>query len=256
MRIPATTGERLRRRLPTPVAPKGGTSVKGPTRLHAVRLASVLLLSAPPLVSAQTPDTLVYADFETVQDNRPVSSRGGFIQLVSYQENDLQKSTYKGIEGMSPGAPEWVRIKKDDPNHAIKFDFALKAPNQYAGVGVEIHGQPDKDGKTVADDVTGYKQLSLQVYATGATRLRVETMSRGQGVDLQAGYPQKEFKVQPGLNTYKVPLKTLQQPSWVEIRLDPKEILKRLTAVGITVLCEACTPTEGMVIVDNVAFEK
>ncbi len=37
-----------------------------------------------------------------------------------------------------------VHIKKDDPNRAMKFEFALQAPNQWAGVGVEIHGLPDK----------------------------------------------------------------------------------------------------------------
>jgi hypothetical protein len=223
---------------------------------RALVLAGSFLLGGAVAASAQGGDTLVYADFETVENNRPVSSRGGRVQLISYQENDLQKSVHKGIEGANPAAPEWVRIKKDDPNHTAKFDFAFKAPNQYAGVGMEILGLPEKDGKPVADDVTGYKQLSLQVYVTGATRMRVETLSRGQGVDMQGGYPLKEFKVQPGLNTYKVPLKTLQQPAWAQTRVDPKQILKNLTAVSITVFCEACTPTEGMVIVDNVVFEK
>ena len=39
--------------------------------------------------------------------------------------------------------------------------------------------------------------------------IRVEAISRGHGVDLQAGYPQMSFKVRPGLNTYEVALKTL-----------------------------------------------
>src|SRR5690242_19053665 len=32
-------------------------------------------------------DQLVYADFENAQDKRPLSKRGGFVQLVSYQES-------------------------------------------------------------------------------------------------------------------------------------------------------------------------
>jgi hypothetical protein len=203
---------------------------------------------------AQKDAVLVYADFEKVENNRPVSARGGLVQITSYQESDLHKSTFKGIEGMNPPAPEWVRIKKDDPNHAIKFDYVLQAPNQFAGVGVEIHGQPDADGKPVADDVSGFKELTMQVYATGASMIRVEAISHGHGIEFQAGYPQKVFKIQPGLNIYKVPLNTLQQPSWVEGRGDAKAILKKLTSISITAFCEGCSPVQGMLIVDNVAF--
>jgi len=219
-------------------------------------LGGALLVGGQPAARAEDAKTLVYADFETTESNRPVSARGGVVQLTSYQESDVHKSTYKGMEGSNPPAPEWVRIKKDDPNHAIKFDYALLAPNQFAGVGVEIHGQPDKDGKPVPDDVSAFKELSMQVYATGAGLLRVEAISRGQGHDFPAGYPQKVFKVETGLTTYKVPLKTLQQPQWVETRVDAKEILKHLTSVSITAFCEQCTPVQGMVIVDNVVFEK
>ena len=102
-------------------------------------------------------NALVYADFETVADNRPVSARGGLVQLVTFQEDVLHKATFKGLENANPPAPELVRITKDDPNKAMKFDFAIQAPNQWAGVGVEIHGLPDKDGKPVSDDVSGYK---------------------------------------------------------------------------------------------------
>jgi hypothetical protein len=50
-------------------------------------LATLVTNSSAPGVSDKTPvqdgDKLVFADFEAVQDNRPVSSRGGFIQMVS-----------------------------------------------------------------------------------------------------------------------------------------------------------------------------
>jgi hypothetical protein len=206
---------------------------------------------------AQQGNALVYADFETMADNRPVSARGGFVQLVAFEEDALRKSTFKGLEGADPPAPELVHIKKDDPNRAMKFDFAIQAPNQWAGVGVEIHGLPDKDGKQVADDVSGYKNLSLQVYATGVPILRIEAISRGQGVDLAAGYPLMTFKVREGFNTYKVPLKGFSQPAWVtDTRIDPKDIFKKLTAINLSAFCDQCTPMQGMVIVDNIVFEK
>src|SRR3989442_2179459 len=65
----------------------------------------------------------VYADFETVQNKRPVSNRGGLIQLISYEETT--PSHFKGLANASPAAPELVRTKKDDPNHAIAFDYQL-----------------------------------------------------------------------------------------------------------------------------------
>lgn len=199
-------------------------------------------------------DSLVYADFETLQDNRPVSNGGGTIQLTSYQEST--PSHYKGLANSSPPAPESVHLKKDDPNHAIAFDYELYSPNQYAGVGVEIQGHPYKDGKPVADDVSGYKFLSMQIYATGVPALRVELISRGQGVSLSSGFPQMTFKIKPGFNTYRIPLSSLSQPTWAQTKVSTKDVLKKLTAVALTAYCEQCTPINGTIVVDNVIFQK
>jgi hypothetical protein len=199
-------------------------------------------------------EQLVYADFESVQDKRPVSSRGGQVQLISYQES--LPSRFKGLADSSPPAPEVVRLKPDDPNHAIAFDYELYSPNQYAGVGVEVHGQADKDGKPVPDDASGYKFLSMQVYATGVSNLRVEIISRGQGINLTSGFPQMSFRVKPGFNTYRIPLCSLNQPSWVQTKVGAKDVLKKLTAVSLTAYCEQCTPVRGTVVVDNIAFQK
>ena len=57
--------------------------------------------------------TLVYADFERIENGRPVSARGGLIQLYGWEESRVHKSTFKGLEGANPPAPELVRIKKD-----------------------------------------------------------------------------------------------------------------------------------------------
>ena len=199
-------------------------------------------------------DSLVYADFENVQDKRPYSNRGGWVQITSYQEST--PSHYKGLENSNPPAPEVVHLKKDDPNRAIAFDYELYSPNQYAGVGVEVHGQADKDGKPVADDVSGYKFLTMQIYATGVETLRVELTSRGQGISLSSGFPQMSFKIKPGFNTYKLPLSSFSQPAWAQTKVGTKDVLKKLTVVALTAYCEQCTPVHGTVVVDNIIFQK
>jgi hypothetical protein len=210
---------------------------------------------ADPEPSKPAAGKLVYADFERAESGKAVSSRGGSVTVTSYQESDLQKTTVKGAADGS-NTPELVRIKPDDPNHLAKFDFAFKAPNQWAGAGFEIKGQPDVDGKAPFDDVSGYKKLTFQLYAKGVDSVRVEAISHGYGVDLPAGYPQMLIKVRPGLNTYEVALCALAQPTWVDIKIETKKILQKLTSVNITATCDSCRPSEGMLIVDNVAFEK
>lgn len=213
-----------------------------------------LALSLSPTGEAQENDRLVYADFETAQDNQPVSNRGGLVQLFGYQESASSPSRYKGA-GPDSRSPELVRLSKDDPNRAIAFDFQLQAPNQFAGVGVEVHGQADKNGKPVADDVSRFKFLTLQLYVKGVTSLTTEFISRGHGVDMQSGYPAMTFKVSEGFNTYRVPLDSVNQPSWAEKKVKTKDILKKLTAVNFVVSCSQCVPTAGTVVIDNVIFQ-
>ena len=227
--------------------------------LVAVAVAVPLLVAQQPAVSpAPASKTLVYADFERIEQNRPVSTRGGLIQIYAYEESHSHKSTFKGLEGADPPAPELVRLKKDDPNRAAKFDYMLVAPNEWAGVTLEIHGLPDVDGKPVPEDVSAYKTLSLQVYATGIQILRLEAISGERGKDMANTYPQMNFKVRPGLSTYKVPLSAFAQPSWVtDRRVDPKDIFRKLTSINLTAFCDQCQLTQqGMVVVDNVEFEK
>lgn len=196
-------------------------------------------------------DTLVYADFEKIEDGHAVSARGGKVSVTSYQESDLRKTTVKAAAGNSP---ELVRVKPDDPDHLAKFDFAFQAPNQWAGATLEITGQKDVEGKAPFDDVSGYKKITFELFAKGVETIRVEAISRGYGIDLPMGHPQMTFKVRPGLNTYEVALKALAQPGWVEIKVDPKKVLQKLTALNITAYCDQCRPTEGMLIVDDVTF--
>jgi len=210
--------------------------------------------SSPTQENTTDQNKLVYADFEKVENGRPVSNGSGMIQIFTGQESMPVK--FKGLANASPGAPELVRLKDSDTNHLATFDFSLFGPNQWANVTLEIHGHQDKNGQPVADDVSAYKNLSLQMYVTGVDYVRIEFISHGQGIMLDYGFPQLAVKVKPGLNTYLIPLKGLLQPSWVQQRVDTKEVMKKLTAVSISAYCEQCAPQKGTVVVDNLVFQK
>ena len=213
----------------------------------------VVALLALSTLSQEGGDKFVYADFEKVENGRPVSSNGGMVQIYTAQESTPVK--FKGLANASPGAPELIVLKDAPQNHLASFDYNLVGPNQWANVTLEVQGRPTKDGKPVADDVSGYKQMALQLYATGVDSLRVEFVSHGQGINLTAGFPQLPIRLKSGLNTYVIPLKGLTQPSWAE-RVDPKEVLKKLTAISVSAYCNQCTPQNGMVLVDNIVFQK
>jgi hypothetical protein len=204
-------------------------------------------------LAQESGDKFVYADFEKMENGRPVSTNGGFVQIYTGKENT--PVTFKGLANASPGAPELIVLKDAPQNHLASFEYSLVGPNQWANVTLEVQGRPQKDGKPEADDVSGYKQLALQLYATGVDSLRVEFLSHGQGINLEAGFPQLPIRLKTGLNTYVIPLKGLQQPTWAE-KVDPKEVLKKLTAISVSAYCNQCTPQHGMVLVDNIVFQK
>ena len=212
---------------------------------------SILTTSA---LHAQDEKQFVYADFEKVENGRPVSNNGGLVQIYTAEESTPVK--FKGLANANPGAPELVVPKNAPQNHLATFEYSLTGPNQWAQVTLEIQGRAMKDGKSIADDVSGYKHLSLQLYATGTDSLRVEFISHGQGINITSGFPQLPLRIKPGLNTYLIPLKGLSQPSWVQERVDSKEVLKKLTAISISAYCNQCTPQQGIVAVDNVVFQK
>jgi hypothetical protein len=138
-----------------------------------------------------------------------------------------------------------------------KFEYSLLAPNQWSGVALEIHGRPDADGKPQTDDVSGYKYLSLQVYATGIRILRLELRANESGKDTRSVFPMFQIEVKPGLNTYRVPLSGFTQPAWADIRVDPKDLFKKLTSLSLTAFCDQCDqPKQGIIVLDNVVFEK
>lgn len=221
-----------------------------------ITAALLLLLVGSSLAQdeKQPADKFVYADFEKAENGRPVSNNGGLVQIYTAEESMPVK--FKGLANANPGAPELIVLKDAPQNHLASFEYNLIGPNQWANVTLEIQGRPMKDGKPVADDVSGYKQLSLQLYATGVDSLRVEFISHGQGINLTSGFPQVPLRLKPGLNTYLIPLKGLSQPSWVQERVDTKDVMKKLTAVSISAYCNQCTPQHGMILVDNLVFQK
>jgi hypothetical protein len=139
---------------------------------------------------------------------------------------------------------------------AAAFDYELRIPNEWEGVNMEVFGEPEKDGKPGADDVSGYKFITLRVFAKGPQYIRLELITRGYGANLESGYPMATFHVSPGFNTYKLKLDSFNQPEWA-MPLDLKrDVLKKLTSITIGVHCDKCLLEKGTVVVDNVAFEK
>lgn len=197
---------------------------------------------------------LVYADFQNLQNGRPVSKRGGMTRLNRYSENATNPPQFRGLENADPPAPALARVTADDV--AAAFDYQLRIPNEWEGVNLEVFGQPEKEGKLVADDVSGYKFITLRVFAKGPQYIRLELITRGQGVNLESGYPTATFRVSPGFNTYKLKLDSFNQPDWA-MQLDFKrDVLKKLTSVTVGVFCDKCTMEKGTVVVDNIAFER
>jgi hypothetical protein len=230
------------------------------TSLMVCAVVLLVVAKGPASATTQTKESandLVYADFETTKYDRPASSRGGWVQLFSYQQNAAMPPKFKGLAGAEPPAPESVKPVKDDPNAAAAFDFEMVLPNQYEGVIMEVIGLPEKeDGKAAADDVSGYSYLTLQASATGVTSLSVEFLSQGQGIDISAGSPQASIEIKPGFNLYKIPLMSLAQPPWASTKVNPMDVLKKLTAINIIAACGPCAATKGRVVVDNIVFHR
>ena len=222
-------------------------------------LAALMLVFAGP-VSAQdaskTSDAskLVYADFQNLQEGRPVSSRGGMTRLNRYSQNPANAPGFRGMEKADPPAPAPARVTTEDI--AAAFDYELRIPNDWAGVHMEVFGQPEKDGKLAADDVSAYKFITLRVLTKGAQYVRLELITRGHGANLESGYPMANFRVSPGFITYKLKLDSFNQPEWAT-QLDLKrDVLKKLTSITVGVHCDKCIMEKGTLVVDNIAFEK
>src|SRR5882724_6936011 len=150
----------------------GGTSMKKMVFFRSGFLAALILVAASSVLAQDTAKAaesdaskLVYADFQNLQNGRPVSKRGGMTRLNRYSQNAANPPQFRGLEKADPPAPALARVTADD---ASAFDYELRIPNEWAGVNMEVFGEPEKDGKLVADDVSGYKFITLRVFAKGA----------------------------------------------------------------------------------------
>lgn len=196
---------------------------------------------------------LVYADFQHPVNGRPVSVNGGRTALNKWAQNMGSAPKMRGLENSGPPSPALARVTDTDTAAAFQYDLM---PNEWAGVAMEVFGRPEKDGKLVPDDISAYKFMSVRIFAKGAQSIRIELIARGQGYNLESGYPFATIRVTPGFNTYKFKLDSFTQPEWAT-KLDFKrDVLKKLTSVTIGVNCDKCTFESGTVVVDNIVFEK
>src|SRR5437764_2895739 len=239
----------------------GGASMTRMIFSHC-SILTVLILSASGSVPAQNTSKpaesdgskFIYADFQNVESGRPVSKHGGAVRMNVYAPNSANPPQFRGLENATRPAPAFARVAADDV--AAAFDYELRIPNEWEGVNMEVFGQPEKDGKLVPDDVSGYKFITLRVFAKGAQYVKLELITRGQGASLESGYPAATIRLSPGFNTYKLKLDSFSQPDWAA-QLDLKrDVLKKLTSVTVGVHCDKCIMEKGTVVVDNIAFEK
>ena len=192
---------------------------------------------------------LVYADFEELKDGRPVSKRGGLVLLSGFEAANTV--SYTNSDKPWPRLPMVVPAAQ---NHSqlVAFNFSIPAGNAWAGVNLEIRGLPDNNGKQVAEDLSMYNYLVVQVVAQGTNTMKAEVFSKDNGIS--ADNHSFQFKLNAGFNTYRLPLKQFTQPKWDNVtRVDLKEVLKKLTGVSFGV---QEIPSNGQVVIDNVAFEK
>lgn len=225
---------------------------------HAGVLAVLILLvhSIPAQDNSKSADSdkLIYADFQNLQNGRPVSKRGGMTRLNRYSQNPANPPEFRGLDKADPPAPAAARVT--DQDIAAAFDYDFRIPNDWEGVNMEIFGQPEQDGKLVADDVSAYKYITLRLFAKGPQHVRIELVTRGHGANLDGGYPNASFRVSAGFNTYKMKLDSFTQPQWATQLKLKEDVLKKLTSITIGVFCDKCTLEKGTIVVDNVAFEK
>jgi hypothetical protein len=226
-----------------------------------VILIALVGVSVPGQNASKPPESdaskLIYADFQNIENGRPVSKHGGMTRLNQYSQNSANPPQFRGLEKADPASPAFARVTAEDV--AAAFDYELRIPNEWAGVNMEVFGEPEKDGKLVPDDVSDYKFITLRVFVKGGAQpqyIRLELISRGHGSNLESGYPMASFRVLPGFNTYKLKLDSFNQPDWA-LHLDLKrDVLKKLTSVTVGVHCDKCRMEKGTLVVDNIAFEK
>src|SRR5690349_6880712 len=105
---------------------------------------TIIALVSLSSLSQESGDKFVYADFEKMENGRPVSSNGGFVQI--YTATESTPVAFKGLANANPGAPELIVLKDAPQNHLASFEYSLVGPNQWANITLEVQGRRRKKG--------------------------------------------------------------------------------------------------------------
>lgn len=204
--------------------------------------------------SQNTSEKLIYADFEKLsKENRPISNREGLINFQSNSENQAIKPKITArLFGAQPPLTQ-----------RLGFNFEISEPNKWAEASMTIVGMKDKGrlddwAKTLivkAEDISTYKSLTLDIGAVGTTQTRLSLLSEGNGVDMSGAPPEYYLTITNEIKPHKILLSDFKQPTgdWVKHKVTTEQVLKKLTGVKISV---TQIPAQGILIVDNIAFEK
>ena len=214
-----------------------------------------LIIAAGATPAQDVSQLLVYADFEKVEGNRPVSARGGAVTLTGYQQNGAKPTRYSNADQSYPQSPLVLAAADQFVSQRVAFDFQISTPNEWAGVNLTVRGLPDAAGRAAAEDLSLYSSIRFKVSVAGARSLKVELISKDNGINVADGtYPQTAFTVKDAnYSVYRIPLRRFAQPPWARERTSLKDVLKKLTAVQFTV---QDVPSKGRIVLDNIVFEK
>ena len=177
--------------------------------------------------------------------------RGGTVSLTSYQESDVHKTTVKGLQGTN--APELFG--------------SLMTPTIWRS-STSVSWPPTTMPAPASRSRACGRRRQDAARRRHRSRKSPSALRQGRRDDSHrgdqprsrrrpaAGLSPDELKVRPGLNTHEVALKALVQPGWGGgVKVDPKKILQKPTASTSACIASSAGP-RGMLIVDNVTFEK
>ncbi len=206
--------------------------------------------------SAGTPTTALptnarlLANFETLTDGRPTSQDGGRIFLSGYQQDAAHPSSFSNQAAGSEAAPLIVPASGSRSQYAA-FDYAVAAPNQYAGVVMTVELRPRSGSDVVGSDQSAYRSLHLDLAGTGATQVRLELIGeRSLGI-ADGSNPQTYVTLPAGVTSLDLPVSRFTQPDWAPTKVATTDVMKRLAAVQLVV---DQVPASGRIEVDNLAL--
>lgn len=229
-----------------------------PVITPVLTMMAILTLAVMPLprgASIQEPSAkLVYADFEQLdKDKRPISARGGKVIFDALSQNSGNKPKIS-VRMFGAQGPLTQRLG---------FEFEIASPNDWAEASMKVIGFKDKGRlddweKTLlvkSEDLSAYSKLSLDIGAVGVSQLRIRLISEGNGVDAGGAFPESFLQVSGEVKNRQISLSEFKQPvgDWVKKKVMTEQVVKKLTGIQISVVQ---IPAKGIVVADNIAFEK